>query len=590
MKKLIYLIAIALLVPVLSGCEGFLDTKNYTTKDTNSFPINENDANMMLNGVYVMLNVSHAQAINSWFFIAEMVSDDRFGGGGINDREGQAIAHLMFKDPDQFNTFWADRYAGTSRATQTIDALDLLEDGPFKNQKVGEAKFLRAHWFFELVQMFGDIPLPDFVPQSAKDVEIPPVQKPQKEVFASIATDLWDAYSTMPADKAGTLPSGTITKWAAGSLLARVFLFYTGFYGEAALPMKEGAISKEQVITVLEAIINNSGHDLLKDFRSLWPYTNKLTKKDYAFAADAPDWVEGNANKEVIFSIKMNPMASGWGAETTVGYSNSMSLFFAPRIPGGRKSQESIFPMGSGWGMGPVNPKLWNEWPATDPRRKASIYNQAEEATAPGYEWGQDKQVEETGMWQKKVVATTAFGKKGDPKALYNSFWSDPAYGTIATDDPQMGHGSDLILIRFADVLLMHSELKQDATGMNRVRKRAGLGEIAYSAAALRNERHYELAFEGLRWGDIRRWKIAPDALNAIYGAPISNGVKIVNEKPDSYQPEWTTMKPHGSGMKARYEATNGFFYIPQTQIDLSEGTLAQNAGWGGADANYVGY
>jgi len=582
MKKLIYLIAIVILVPVLSGCEDFLDTKNYTTKDVDSFPKSKEDADMMLNGVYAILNVSHAQAINSWFFVAEMVSDDRFGGGGINDREGQAIAHLMTANADQFNQFWGDRYKGIARANQTLEALALLEDdpeNPFLDQKVGEAKFLRANWFFELVQMFGDVPMPTYTPTSSAEAEVPPAPKPQKEVFANIATDLWDAYNTMPEVKTDALISGTVTKWAAGSLLARVFLFYTGFYSEATLPMNEGEITNAQIVKVLEDIISKSGHDLLPDFRSLWPYTNKVTKPDYAFAADAPDWVEGKDNKEVIFAIKFNPMASGWGSETTVGYSNSNCLFFAPRIPGGRKDMGSIFPLGAGWGMGPVNSKLWDEWPAADPRRMASIFNQAVESPANKYQWGIDKQVEETGMWQKKVVATTAYGKKGDPAVLYNTFWSDPAYGNIPNDDAQMGHGSDLILIRFADVLLMHSELTQTATGINRVRQRAGLTPIAaYNTAALRNERRFELAFEGLRWGDIRRWKIAEEVLDAIYGTPMRNVGTV------------TSMQKQGPGMKVRYQQTKGFFNIPQRQIDLGAGTLSQNEGWGTNDANYTGY
>jgi len=572
MKKLIYLIAIALLVPVLSGCDDFLDTTSYTTKDTSSFPANEEDMNMMLNGVYVMLNVSHAQAINTWIFVSEVASDDRLGGGGLNDRHGQSIANLMTEQPSGFNTFWANRYTGISRANQAVAALELLDDSPLKNQKVGEAKFLRAFWFFELVQMFGDIPLPAQVPANVKDVEVPPAQAPQKDVFKAIATDLWSAYTTMPADKAGVLRSGTVTKWAAGGLLARVFLFYTGFYGESSLPMNDGEITSAQVIAALEDVINNSGHELLPDFRSLWPYTNKATKPDYPFAADAPDWLEGSANREVMFSIKMNPSASGWGDATTTGYSNSIGLFFAPRNP---RDQATIFPMGAGWGMGPVNSRLWDEWPASDPRRVASIYNQELEVNGE-YEWGADNQVDETGLWQKKIVTTSAYSPTGE---FWSTFWRSEEYGSYPSNDIQLGSGTDIILIRFADILLMHSELKKDAAGINRVRARVGLAPVVgYSEAALRAERRFELAFEGLRWGDIRRWGIAADALQATYGIPIRN------------LKEPTTFQPHGPGLKARYEATKGFFNIPLTQIDLSGGTLKQNAGWGGTDANYLGY
>jgi hypothetical protein len=327
--------------------------------------------------------------------------------------------------------------------------------------------------------------------------------------------------------------------------------------------------------------MNNSGHALLPDFRSLWPYSNAITKKNYRFAADAPDWVEGSQNPEVLFAIKMNSLGD-WG--TTIGYSNSLALFFA--IRDGSTDYKKLFPMGQGWGAGPVNSKLWNTWPEQDPRRVASIYNQADEAT--DYKWGSDSQMDETGMWQKKIVATTAFGKGGDPTSLYKSFWSDPMFGNRAGDDFQLGHGSDLILIRFADILLMHSELTKTTTGMNAVRARAsasirGGANLApygsYSDQDLRNERHWEFAFEGLRWGDLRRWGIAGDVLSEnIYGVSIQNrGVQT------------TTVQQGAVGVKARYEATKGFFNKPNTQMELSSGTMPQNPGWGN-DANFGGY
>jgi SusD family. len=575
MKKIINFIAIALLATVLSGCEDFLDSKSYTTKDTNSFPLFAEDADMLVNGVYAMLNVSHAQGINSWIFIAELASDDRLGGGGKNDIAGQSIAHLMYTSPDQFNDFWSTHYRGISRANQAIAALEIMEDGPLKSQKIGEVMFLRAHWFFELVQLFGDIPLPATIPQSVLDVKTPPEQAPQKEVYKAIASDLWNAYNTMPADKAGVLLSGTVTKWSAAALLARVYLFYTGFYGESSLPMTEGEISNAQVVAALEDVINNSGHELLPDYRTLWPYTNAATKPDYEYAKDAPTWLEGSANKEVMFQIKYNPNASGWGSETTVGYSNSVALFFSPRDP---RPNDEIFPMGQGWGMGTVNSRLWDDWlleSPSDPRRKASIYSQEEEAN--GYTWGRDMQVEETGMWNKKICTTAAWSPEGD---YWITFWRSTLYGSFGSNDHQMGTGSDLILIRFADVLLMHSELKKDVAGINRVRARVGLDPVAgYSDAALRSERRFELALEGLRWGDIRRWGIAGDVLDKAYGIQMRNLGAITTFQPKS-----------PGGTKARYEATKGFFHIPLTQIDLSDGTLTQNAGWGGGDSNYLGY
>ncbi len=189
-----------------------------------------------------------------------------------------------------------------------------------------------------------------------------------------------------------------------------------------------------------------------------------------------------------------------------------------------------------------------------------------------GYAYGADSQMEETGLWQKKVMATTAYKNDG---SLYNTFSSAPEYYNSTADNFQLGHETDLIVIRYADILLMHSELSETTTGINQVRARVGLNPIgSYSLGALQKERRYELAFEGLRWGDIRRWGIAESALGKLIGQPIYNrGIA-------------TTMKNQGAGVVARYQATNGFMPLPSSEVDLSKGALKQNPGWG-TDALY---
>jgi hypothetical protein len=368
---------------------------------------------------------------------------------------------------------------------------------------------------------------------------------------------------------------GHITKWAAEALLARVFLFYTGFYNTDALPLMDedgtvsGTLTKAEVISGLEDCINNSGHDLVSDFRSLWPYSNKISKKDYPYVQDAPDWEKDGVNPEQVFAIKCSHMAS-WN--TTIGYSNQYMLHFAIRSHGGTDQYKNLFPFGQGWGAGPVSPKLWNEWKIAepnDPRREASILDGSQ---TTNYIYGADKQMEETGFWQKKVIATTAaksYNSDGTIDELYNSFTSsEEYYGDGETDDFQLSHEVDLNIIRFADVLLMHSELTGTADGINRVRDRANLPAVSYSETALRNERRWELAFEGTRWSDIRRWGIAADALTKQLGSGIYNrGVA-------------TIMKDQGTGYATRYEATKGFMPIPSSEIDLSGGILKQNDGW----------
>jgi hypothetical protein len=113
---------------------------------------------------------------------------------------------------------------------------------------------------------------------------------------------------------------------------------------------------------------------------------------------------------------------------------------------------------------------------------------------------------------------------------------------------------------------------------MNKVRERAGLAPKPYSLANIQNERRWELAFEGTRWNDIRRWGIAADLLEKQIGVACY------------FKSTADVTKSFGGGYKARYNATKGFFPIPEAQIALSQGVLIQNEGWGTSAAEYTGW
>jgi len=581
MKKILFIALAALL---FSSCEAFLDTASYTKKNTGNYPKTADDAVQMVTGVYATLNKVLANCGNSYYFAAQLLSDDLFAGGGENDKHWTSLEHLMYVDQNQYNSFWSDRYSGISRANMAIANLDKVEDENLRNQLMGETLFLRALFYFELVQMFGDVPLITQVPQNVSEVAEYPAQSTQEEIFAFIAADLKKASDIMPSDPYNATISGEghATRWAAQALLARVFLFYTGFYGKTELPMMDeefnisGTVTKAEVIAALEDCINNSGHSLANGFRRIWPYSNSLSAKDYDYVSDLAAkgeyWLKDGTNPETVFAIKCSHLAS-WS--TTIGYSNQYCLFFAIRNAGTSDQYKNLFPFGQGWGAGTVNPQLWDDWleqEPTDMRRKASILAAAER---PNYVYGADALMEETTFWQKKVIAITGakeYESDGSIKTLYNSFTSSTEYyGDGESDDFQLAHETDLVLVRFADVLLMHSELTETADGINRVRERAGLPAVSYSFEALQKERRFELAFEGLRWGDMRRWgdNYAIEALTGQLGQTIWNrGVQNV-------------MKDQGAGYAARYQATRGFLPLPSSEVNLSDGVLVQNPGWG---------
>jgi hypothetical protein len=129
----------------------------------------------------------------------------------------------------------------------------------------------------------------------------------------------------------------------------------------------------------------------------------------------------------------------------------------------------------------------------------------------------------------------------------------------------------------------MYSELTETAEYMNKVQKRAGVKETAYSLEAIQNERRWEFAFEGLRFNDMRRWTgkdcslsdYAPKALDKQQGKQIVCLGQTGNKR---------SLQHMTCSWGERYKATNGFLPKPQNQISLHTGGLTQNPGWDAAD------
>ena len=549
MKRIIYFLAALFL---FSGCESFLDTESYVKKNTSNFPATQDDAEQMITGIYATMNDLILDPEQHPFFMSELSGDDRFGGGSTSNRGSQSLDRLLNPGVSFFQDLWKDRYAGIFRANTAIETMDNVTEWVTtgkREQLLAEAHFLRAQFYFDLVQAFGQVPLvlqidPQNLPKSPAD-----------EIYAQIASDLKQAIAFFPASPFPNYGPGHSSKWAAEALMARVFLFYTGFYNKASLPLADGgSVSKQEVIAWLEDCINNSGHALVSDQRNLWPYTNPYTGTHYQYVIDNNLVWEGDGSKETIFALKF----SNTGAE---GYFNRIVEYFGMRLSGANN-----FPfIPQGYSNGPVSTKLWDDW-STDPdyagdyRLRGSICSEAEEI--PNYAGDKTKEVEKTRLWAKKYLGVGAY--EGD--ALILSF----AYFYGGLNNRQQGLTSDLILIRMADVYLMHSELTETPTYMNKVRERAQLPPYgSYSLQALKKERRYELCFEGLRWNDLRRWGDVQQIVANQEGVAVTNrGVKGT----------YTFGK---FDFMERYNQTGGGFWkIPDAQVTLSEGVLEQNPGW----------
>ena len=346
----------------------------------------------------------------------------------------------------------------------------------------------------------------------------------------------------------------------------------------------------------LEDAINNGGYSLVEDYRLLWQYTNELTAPDYPFVKDLADqgkyWA-GNGNKEQMFQVQfMN--AGSWNGNIGMGFTNMASLYCGLRCDddgaGHKNGDAGSMPFGQGWGQGTINANLWDDWSDSDPRKKATILDAPTELS--GFVFTTSCS-EDAGYYNKKWMPVTCSGSSFDDFNKYYTWWGvyrNSKQIAAPNDNSFQGdHFTDIVLLRLADVMLMHSELTGTADQMNKVRARAGLPATTYSWQNIKNERRWELAAEGIRFNDLRRWsgKGGGESCEAAQALERQNGSRV------NYTGRWTTMHHATSSWAKRYAETDGFLMIPPSQILITndESVLKQNAGWGASvsDANMAG-
>ena len=538
------IIPIAFVIMLITGCSDFLDTKSYTQKNNTSFPKTEADISQALSAVYSKL---YAADYNNSLLMSNIVSDDQFGGGGTNDFHAYAMNNFVINDVNKFIGLWTRLYQGIFRANYVLENIDSVEwtSEAVKDQYIGEVSFMRAYYLYELGYIFGNVPMPistnaENLPQAASDV-----------LFGQIATDLKQAITKLPATPFSGIKVNEIghaTKWAAEGLLARVFLYYTGFYNKTDIKLTDGtSMSKNEVIGWVDDCIANSGHSLVPDYRNLWGYSYVNT---YKFVKDNNlKWVgDGKGDTETLFSIVYSPLSKV----------NMMAVFSGFR-------QQKRSPFGFGYGFGTVNSQLYDEWPENDPRKKGSISNTKDIATEGDLHFQPElwNSVQVTGYYDKKNLPIWEWPASGPNKdfsnaisicvALYGANSAQAACNTLSTK-----------IIRLADVLLMGAELgsSKAQTYLDRVRTRVGLPSVTVTLENIKKERRYELAFEGVRTQDLQRWHDAETAYAKVKDVPVlQSGVKgtvTINYRPEA----------------------NAFFIIPNQEIVKSNGVLKQNPGW----------
>ena len=228
MKKIIILAALAAL-PQLWGCSSFLEENPQDRLTTTNFYTNEADAQAAVDAIYQELYGIYQRQI---FLVCDLPTDTHKNGLGMPNPYLQNLEYLRH---DASNTFirdtWKNNYEGIARANTAIthiNSIDINEAN--KARLVGEAKFLRALYYFNLVRFFGDVPLV-LSSDNVKDALGPRIAKEQ--IFQQIISDLRDAADVLPITYDAT-NAGRATKGAAQILLGKVYLT-KGDYQEAKI-------------------------------------------------------------------------------------------------------------------------------------------------------------------------------------------------------------------------------------------------------------------------------------------------------------------------------------------------------------------
>jgi hypothetical protein len=510
MKKLI--LAICLITFFQACTTDFIELTPKVSKLESNAYITENDAFLALAAVYDALSVQN------WSFapiMSDIKSDDAFCGG---DASGTDMEY--WQEQERFTiplesaaavNMWNRCYSGVYRANLFIARAEDIQwkTSGLKTRMVGEAKFLRAYFYWDLERHYGWVPIITVNLPNVEEYKSL-LQSTPEEVYSQIASDLLDAEADCPASVSSS-ELGRITKYAAQSLMTRIYLYYQGFakpvFGiTSEWKSTDGkVIDKAYIESALKAFINSGTYDLLPSY------------------ADVFDWSNDQNTKENIFSWQYaeKSKTGDWGNIWNVN-GNFVVVFYGPRS-GFDLNGTAI---SEGWSFAVPTWNLYNEFEAGDPRKEISIFdaNTGLSKYLSGYQ--------NTGYFNAK-------------------FMPEKAYESTGGGDPRFNWVINYPDIRYADILLMASEifLTDDPAFslqcFNKVRTRA-MGELAAKSSItlddIYHERRVELSGEGHRYWDLLRrgFNYAAEKIDASFqnipsGLPNEDDFAQRNFKPESW-------------------------------------------------------
>lgn len=519
MNKLIkYCLAVMVVLSSISCKKSLdLDIENPNRLDESNFWKTSKDAIEGINAVYGNF-YRNGSPYSRWLpFYMDVRSDDGYSTSGWNElRSVSGLNITQYSFEVNIDT-WAHHWRGVYRANQVLaNVPGISMEDALKNRIIGEAKFLRAVYYYNLVNIWGNIPL-ILAPSLPADK---PSQVLPEQVWAQIEKDLTEAAAALPVSYTGE-EIGRATKGAA-----------FGYLGRAHMQQKEW----QQAADALQWLITGPGsaqYDLVANYRDNFMHTTEN-------------------NKESVFEVqfKMRPENSGEdGPTSNVG--TSRAPFFAP----------------GGHGFRDANMHRWVVWEflkegnstgGRDPRLAVTaLYDSTDErgpnfSSVYGSSWTSHN-------YEPDYIKRVWYRKYLDDYFRINQFevFNSPI---------------NFRALRFADVLLLYAEalnnLGQTTNAyahVDRVRLRSGMTRLSVTRPGmtaaqfqlqLEHERITELTGESVRWNDLARWGYFEDATK----------LAILKARDPEFN-NFTNL------LRGKY------YPIPQSEIDINP-NLKQNPGW----------
>ncbi len=526
MKKVFYYLSIVLLT--ITSCNKILNT---TPKDFVA-PVNyystENELESALAGVYDRLGDLRLYARGMASYM--VFSDEFFMKGRTTGIE----ANVVNASTLDINRQWEALYTGIERANMLLGNIDNAMQVSEEKRNVirGQALFLRAYYYFLLVDQYGSVPLKLDYSRSPDEEPLP--ASSLKDIYDQIVKDMKES-ATLVKSIADYSYNTRVTKTAVQGILARVYLKMAGF------PLRD--VSKyAEARTYADSVMKSGLHDLNPDFKQI--YINHVR--------EVFDIKENLL--EVEFKERDGEIVEGG----QIGSSNGITCATAACIPSVGYASDWVH----------ATAKLYNAYATGDQRRDWTVapfrFVTSGQTITPT-NWSTTQIYDRScGKWRREYETRL-------PKAQNNTSTNFP-------------------LLRYADVLLIYAEADNNINGgpsaqayeaVNKVRRRGygknvavpdvqadapqGLAQQDFQDLIM-NERLRELAFEGLRKHDLIRW--------GVYGS-------VMDAQARAYQLDMPTAlrAPAIEQAQRTAEERRVLFPIPNSELSVNY-NMKQNPGW----------